>query len=302
MNGCAICTPKSLPHEMLEHAARRAIEINPMNAAPVHRLKALIPDGLPHTAYISVLTNKYWHTKGVRLSVGFLDGASPDLRARILSHMNAWSTRLNVRFVESSVDPQVRIARTENSGYWSYLGTDILSIAAGEPTMNLEGFTMNTPESEFRRVVRHETGHTLGCPHEHMRKELVERIDRQKAIAYFAQTQGWSEQEVQEQVLTPIETRSLWGTTHADPRSIMCYQIPGTITIDGHPIPGGLDIDDSDFAFMENVYPKSEAITPISLASTPELRAAAANSDQQVMQWRDEVSVLKKAIAILARD
>jgi len=302
MNGCAICTPKSLPHDMRERAAIRAIEINPMNAAPVHRLKALVPDAVPATAYISVLTNKYWHTKGVRLTVGFLDGAPADLRARILSHMNAWSARLNVSFVESAVDPQVRIARTANSGYWSYLGTDILSIPAGEPTMNLEGFTMNVSESEFRRVVRHETGHTLGCPHEHMRKELVDKIDREKAIAYFGATQGWSEQEVEAQVLTPIEASSLWGTTHADPRSIMCYQIPGTITIDGQPIPGGIDIDDSDFTFMESVYPKSDAIMPTSLATMPELRAAAPGVDQQVAQLREEVSVLRKAIAILARD
>jgi hypothetical protein len=30
-----------------------------------------------------------------------------------------------------------------------------------------------TPDAEFYRVVRHETGHTLGFPHEHMRKEII---------------------------------------------------------------------------------------------------------------------------------
>ena len=39
--------------------------------------------------------------------------------------------------------------------------------------MNLEAFTMQTPDSEFHRVVRHEAGHTLGFPHEHMRKAIV---------------------------------------------------------------------------------------------------------------------------------
>jgi hypothetical protein len=28
--------------------------------------------------------------------------------------------------------------------------------------MNLDSFTTSTPDSEFYRVVRHETGHTLG--------------------------------------------------------------------------------------------------------------------------------------------
>jgi hypothetical protein len=37
----------------------------------------------------------------------------------------------------------------------------------------------------------------------------------------------------------------------------MCYQIPGTITKDGMPILGGLDIDEQDYAFAASIYPKS---------------------------------------------
>src|SRR5205085_11982755 len=101
-------------------------------------------------------------------------------RRRILSHMIAGARTAKVKFVLSQTDPQVRIARVEGGpqgGYWSYVGTDILEVAASQPTMNLEGFTMSTPDSEFHRVVRHETGHTLGFPHEHMRRELVKLID-----------------------------------------------------------------------------------------------------------------------------
>src|SRR4051812_7110946 len=220
MPGPAICTPKSLSADKLVRAARMAVDINPANHAPLERLMGAMPGFAPTREYIAVVTGKYWHTKGVRLTVGFLDNPPNDLRARILSHMNAWSARLNVSFVESNAEASVRISR-EGAGYWSYVGTDVLSIDAGEPTMNLEGFTMDVPESEFRRVVRHETGHTLGCPHEHMRRELVARIDRQKAIAYFGATQGWTPEQVARQVLTPLEESSLWGTGHADPNSIM---------------------------------------------------------------------------------
>ena len=118
---------------------------------------------------------------------------------------------------------------------------------------------MMTPESEYHRVVRHETGHTLGFPHEHMRKELVELLDRDKTIAYFEQTQGWSKEEVIQQVLTPLEDATLTETAHADEHSIMCYQIPGSITRNGQPIIGGVDIDPFDYAFAARIYPKTGA-------------------------------------------
>jgi hypothetical protein len=96
----------------------------------------------------------------------------------------------------------------------------------------------------------------MGFPHEHMRRELVELIDEDKAIEYFGRTQGWTPEEVRAQVLTPLEESSLLGTPHADPNSVMCYQIPGEITKNGKPIVGGLDIDQTDYNFASLVYPK----------------------------------------------
>jgi hypothetical protein len=284
-----VCTPKQLPREMWISAAKMAVEINPVNHPPLHRLLSVMPSFAPRPERIAVVTTKYWHAKGIKLTVGFLDNPPRDLRDRILLHMNAWSSRINATFVESNSEAKVRIARTEGEGYWSYLGTDILSIASGDPTMNLEAFTMQTPESEFHRVVRHETGHTLGCPHEHMRRELVDRIDADKAIEYFGETQGWSPEEVRQQVLTPLEDSSLLGTAHADPDSIMCYQIPGTITKDDQPIVGGLDIDESDYEFMASIYPKPDVQAPATTTSA-------------LQRLQDERDTLKKALAIFARD
>ena len=252
-----VCQPRRLPQDKLVDAARTAAEINPVNQPPLERLARIDPEIEPTRERAAVLTTKYWGASGVHLTVGFpFDDPPTDLRARILSHMNAWAQTANVRFVETATDPQVRIARTPGDGYWSYLGTDVGLIPADEPTMNLDSFTMNTPESEYRRVVRHETGHTMGFPHEHMRRELVERIDEDKAIEYYGRTQGWNEEEVRRQVLTPLEESSLIGTLHADPNSIMCYQIPGEITKDGKPIIGGVDIDQTDYTFVALIYPK----------------------------------------------
>jgi hypothetical protein len=248
-----------LPRDKWIEAADRAVQVNPANHPRLERLVRVMPEIQLDRSRIAVVTAKYWGTKGVKLTVGFIDTLPADLRKRILLHMNAWAKTANVQFKESKSNPQVRIARIDQgdqAGYWSYVGTDILSIDHHAPTMNLQGFTMNTPESEFHRVVRHETGHTLGFPHEHMRRELVAKIDPKKAIDYFGATQGWSPEEVRQQVLTPIEEGSIRGTAHADPHSIMCYQIPGSITKNGQPIVGGLDIDKMDYKFAALIYAK----------------------------------------------
>lgn len=252
-----VCTPKRLPAEKLIAAAKTAVTLNPLNHAPVERLARIMPGFVPTPERIAVVTTKYWGLQGVKLTVGFMDNPAEDLKKRLLLHMNAWARTANVQFVETKTDPQVRIAREggADGGYWSYVGTDILHIAKKKQTMNLEGFTMQMPESEFHRVVRHETGHTLGFPHEHMRRALVAKLDVAKTIAYFERTQGWSEDEVRAQVLTPIEESTLRGTS-VDAKSIMCYQLPGEITLSGKPIIGGVDIDAKDYAFAGLIYPK----------------------------------------------
>lgn len=256
MSNLIVCKPKLLPSDQWINAANTAIKINPMNRAAVEHLSIVMPGFAPTAERIAALTTKYWHNGGVQLTVGFLDNPAADLRARILQHMNAWAQSAKVSFAESSTDPQVRIARNAGDGYWSYIGIDILSIAKDQPTMNLDSFSMSTPESEYHRVVRHETGHTMGFIHEHMRKALVAKIDPNKAYPYFLETQGWSKEVVDQQVLTPIEESSLTGTNPPDPDSIMCYQLPGTITYDGQPIIGGLDIDQTDYQFAAKLYPK----------------------------------------------
>jgi hypothetical protein len=178
------CQAMVLPDDLLVPAAAEACAINPANDI-MSRWASLVSDDLIFTPQrISVLTSRYWGPSGVKLGVTFMDTADAALKARILSHMNAWGSRCNVRFGESA-QGEVRITRTPGGGHWSYLGTDVRMIPTNQPTMNLDSFSMSTPESEYRRVVRHETGHTLGSPHEHMRADLVALLDLQKTIAYF---------------------------------------------------------------------------------------------------------------------
>lgn len=249
-----VCTPKTLPARLLEEAAKTAVEINPMNAPQIGPMAALDDPFELTRPRISVMISKYWGNTPRRLPVSFMESTSSQLRSRIVAHLNAWTRTGSIEFVETSGTGLVRISRGPG-GYWSYLGTDVNLIPQNRQTMNLQGFTMRTPESEFIRVVRHEAGHTLGFPHEHMRRDLVARIDREKAYDYFRRTQGWDRRTVDQQVLTPLDERSIFATP-ADQTSIMCYQLPGTITTDGRPIIGGLDINATDYSFVGQIYPK----------------------------------------------
>jgi len=249
-----VCSPKSLPQRLLIKAADTATKINPANGVVVASAQAAM--GLVLTPqHIAVMVQKYWGQRSRQFTVSFMETTPPDLRARIVSHMNAWNKTSGMSFVETRANGDVRISRGPG-GYWSYLGTDILLIPKNQQTMNLQDFTMNTEEREYKRVVRHETGHTLGFPHEHMRKALISRIDPQKAYDFFLNTYGWPKTTVDQQVLTPLDEKSLMSTP-PDQTSIMCYQLPGSITRDGQPIIGGLDINATDAMFAANIYPKT---------------------------------------------
>jgi hypothetical protein len=271
-----VCTPKSLPMNRQAEAARRSVQINPANAVQSRQVvrTPIGRRGGPRRLAIDV--GRRWPVTGVKLSVQFLDGPPKDLRERILLHMNAWAKTANIAFAETRGTGDVRIARLDHppkvAGYWSYVGTDIHGIDADEPTMNLEGFTMRISEAEFRRVVRHEAGHTLGFEHEHMRSDLVRRIDRTQAIRYYDREYGWTAQDVDAQVLTPLARRSIMGTTESDPHSIMCYHVPGEITKDGKEIPGGKDINPTDYAFAASMYPKPARVKKPVKPRKPEKR------------------------------
>ncbi|RBR26456.1 uncharacterized protein FIESC28_00750 [Fusarium coffeatum] len=256
-NGSANGTSNGSSNEEWQPAAATAVAQNSANAPMVQMLRQKdTGGGAPDPSPLAVLTSKYWGTASVRLTVSFTDGPESALHARILSHMNAWGIYSNVEFVQVASGGQVRIARKKNDGYWSFLGTDILHIPKNQPTMNLDSFTMETRDSEFYRVIRHETGHTLGFPHEHMTSGIVSRIDREKAFVYFWETQRWDREETTAQVLTPLKNSALIATEVPDPTSIMCYDLPAKIMKDNIAVPGGNDINEIDGKFAAFLYPK----------------------------------------------
>src|SRR5438876_8421191 len=96
MKNLIVCSPRSLAPDMLIHAARTAVSINPHNHPPVEHLARVLPDFQITPDRIAMMTKKYWGIQGVQLTVSFLDNPPSDLRKRILLHMNAWNKTSNV--------------------------------------------------------------------------------------------------------------------------------------------------------------------------------------------------------------
>ncbi|KAI5459405.1 hypothetical protein BGZ63DRAFT_406698 [Mariannaea sp. PMI_226] len=250
------CILKVLPRDQWAAAAKRAFEINPANAPMLQMLARDATEGVISPNRLALLTSKYWQSSGVQLTVTFLDNPPANFRARVLSHMNAWRDRANVAFVETTSSGQIRISQTANAGHWSYLGTDILSVPINEPTMNLDSLTMDTSDQEFARVVRHQTGHTLGLAHEHFSTSVINLMDREKVIGYFNMTQGWSREDTIAQILTPHSSSALAAMAEVDSQSIMGYWLPGHMIQGNTDIRGGWDISARDEKFVRKLYPK----------------------------------------------
>ena len=71
------CTIKQVPPDKLLESASTAVEVNPANAP---NTAALPREFTPSPERLAVMTQKYWGPAGVRLTVGFLDNASAELR------------------------------------------------------------------------------------------------------------------------------------------------------------------------------------------------------------------------------
>jgi hypothetical protein len=215
---------------------------------------------IPHEADgLAMLRGSYWPL-GYAVKVAFL-GGSTETQDRVMAHARRWSQYGELDFVA------VAAARTsgafdvlvgfDQQGYWSMIGTGSRQVAGqGQQTLNLQGFDSRLmPESEWTRVVVHEFGHACGNLHEQQRPEVVAMLDARAVIAEFERTQGWSAQEIRDQILTPFDPSTVDETPTPDLLSIMMYSFDASLTLDHRPIVGGSDITDADKILFSKVYP-----------------------------------------------
>jgi Astacin (Peptidase family M12A) len=242
------CRDVSVPLKLLPKASELAMAENPVN-------RGEIEDPTTGTKAF-VVTSKLWKP-GRTLRVAFM-GGTPEVQGKVKQYANEWTEHIGISFDFSNhPDAEIRIAFVKD-GSWSYIGTDCLTIAKDQATMNYGWFDKPVSESEYSRVIIHEFGHALGMPHEHNHPKVDIPWNKEAVYRYYmGSPNNWTKAQVDNNLFAkydkPLTIHSVF-----DPKSIMLYPIPKEFVTDEQFVVGmNTALSENDKRFMGSVYPKS---------------------------------------------
>jgi serralysin len=248
-----VCVDKELPVELQVDAAERAVVENPSNV-PVFRHRPGLGVA-PSPLSMALITGKKWKN-GRTLHARFL-GGSPDVQAKVRQFAVQWCDFANLGIIfDDNSNPEIRIAFGP-TGSWYYIGTDNLSIAPDQPTMNYGWFGPGTRDDEYSRVVIHEFGHALGCIHEHQHPDANIPWDREATYRYYQRTNGWDRAKVDRNIFQRYD-RGETQFSQYDKGSIMEYPVDESLTIGNFSIGWNRQLSSTDKTFIASCYPKDQ--------------------------------------------
>jgi hypothetical protein len=200
---------------------------------------------------------KKWKN-GRKLRIRFLDG-DPAVQAKVAAVAKEWMKHANVN-LEFGNDPKAEIRISfKQVGYWSAIGTDALVeeyFAKNQPTMNFQGFSKATPDSEYHRVVLHEFGHALGCIHEHQSPANGIKWNKEQIYRDLGGPPNkWDKATVDHNMFAKY-AKDQTNYTAFDSKSIMLYSFPKTWTTDGMTFPTNTQLSGTDKEYIKKQYPK----------------------------------------------
>lgn len=227
-----------------------------------------------------VASHRLWQP-GQTLKVKFLEGDSY-VQERIKKYAPEWSKYANINFQFVTSGPaEIRIA-FQNSGSWSRIGTDGTLIDQDEASMNFGWFNRYTTEEEFRRTTLHEFGHALGLCHEHQHPKEGIPWNKTAVYQYYLITQGWSREQVDENVFARYETDYTQYTAY-DTTSIMHYPIDDKLTLGGFHVGLNKELSASDKVFIRQLYPGRAIPTPTPTPTNPTKPTVTPTNDNNIL-------------------
>lgn len=209
---------------------------------------------IPGVAKMWGETGKFW-PNGSTLNVGWIGGTTRQ-RSEAWKRFQQIDALTGLQFTKTLGVTQIRVSFDLTKGHWSYVGRDNLAIAATKPTMNLalEAGIFGDHASEWQRVALHEICHAIGLSHEHNHPQAGIPWNVPKVIAYYRQTQGWSEAQTRYQVLNRYTGSQFNGTAY-DKDSLMQYPVEPSLTTNGFYVDWNRKLSPMDISFLSRIYP-----------------------------------------------
>lgn len=197
---------------------------------------------------------KLWNV-GSTLKFYFLDGEEKE-KSIVRSAIERWAKHVNLTFKEISLpDAEIRIS-FKQAGSWGYLGTDVLGIPRGEPTLNYGFLAQIKDPKEAMKTALHEFGHVLGLVHEFQNPLADEIFDREATLAFFKSAPNhWTEQQIMANVLG--KSKVYPGSRIYDPESIMNYSFPAELFMPGKETHPSNELSKSDKNYVASLYSKN---------------------------------------------
>jgi serralysin len=205
-------------------------------------------------AYITSLIAYRWALNQRDIKVSFLDG-DPLVQQKVKTAAKQWESYCGLNFVFGNfADADITISFLY-AGSWSYIGTYSKKM---RPSMNFGWLYAGTPQDEIDRVVLHEFGHAIGFVHEHQNPNGNILWDKKKVYAYYKlPPNNWDTPTVDQNIFYKYSAQQI-NATAFDPKSIMLYSIPASLTTNGFSTPENSQLSDSDKAFVNKMYPKHQ--------------------------------------------
>lgn len=197
-------------------------------------------------------SSRLW-PQGSTLRVLFV-GGDTDQQRRAWCRFCSVDGLVNLSFVRVATGPaEIRVAFAPDGGHWSYVGRDNLSVVSG-PTMNL-ALSGQDDRKEWDRVAVHEILHAIGFMHEHQHPQAMIPWNMPVVLAYYRQTQGWTDAQIRYQVTDRRDPPDFIGSTW-DKRSIMQYPVPRDHVLDSAYACGwNRRLTETDKATLRRIYP-----------------------------------------------
>lgn len=232
-----------------------AIKANPDNA----------PKHAPGEIAISTIANhtKLW-PKHRWLTIAFIDNPPEALQDAIEQLIWQWDPHVSLIFgLSKEANADIRIS-TNTTLNGSSIGTDALTVEAGQPTMYI-GLKPSDPD--FKVTVLHEFGHALGLEHEHQHPQANIPWNKPKVYKAYATQFGWDKELVDDQLFTTKGTDSSRVAPY-DKTSIMHYPVDKEFTDGIWEVGTYSELSEQDIKSIGEFYPK-KILTDFSPPDSP---------------------------------